>query len=322
LTTADMGPASRCIGDDIPDAQNFQFPLPVVATAVPNYVAVKSSIQKLFKEDTDNIPAFVNLAYRCASTYRDTDYRGGCNGARIRFAPESKWASNDGTQDALATLEKVKTDHSDVSYADLIVLAGQAAVESAGGKYMPFCGGRSDAIDGSGSEKLQPRAYTPAIVSIRDDMIVKGLSANAGVALAARPVSGELSNHFFIDLLAGNGDFSEEEKALLLDEFKPIVVKFAKDNAVFLDEFAAAWNQLMTADLFNGPTNNLCDSVDHLIDESAEEDVLDEDDPTEAEVSEPADEAKLDDKVSAACSMALRVASVSAMFVAMSVSLF
>jgi catalase-peroxidase len=141
----------------------------------------------LVDEDSTKIGAYANLAYRCASTYGETDYRGGCNGARIRFSPESDWDSSTGTTDAFSTLESVKTSFPAVSYADLIVLAGQSAVEAAGGTAMQFCPGRTDALDATGSAKLEPRYYEPAVISIRDNMQVKGLKPQEGVALFARP---------------------------------------------------------------------------------------------------------------------------------------
>jgi hypothetical protein len=108
-----------------------------------------------------------------------------------------------GTTDAFDTLESVKTSFPAVSYADLIVLAGQTAVEAAGGTAMQFCAGRTDAFDAAGSAKLEPRYYVPAVISIRDNMQVKGLKPQEGVALCARPsADGTLSNKYFEDLKA------------------------------------------------------------------------------------------------------------------------
>jgi hypothetical protein len=218
-------------------------------------------IQELLDADGDNYDAFVNLAYQCASTFRETDYRGGCNGARIRFEPESAWEVNAGTADALTTLEAVKTAYPDASYADIIVLAGQTAIESAGGEAQPFCGGRVDAEDGSGSEGLGPRVYDPPVVSIRDDMEVKGLSAREGVALAGRAFGTTFSNQFYKDLLANNGTFTDDELALLEDEFQPIVEEYANDEETFKTEFASAWTKMVTADRYDGPFDNACKAV-------------------------------------------------------------
>ena len=258
LTTADMGPVSRCIGDNIPPAKEFQSPLPDAPTSKPDYVPVRAKIQQLIEDDQSNSAAFVNLAYQCASTYRATDYKGGCNGARIRFSPESDWDENSGSTATLTTLDAVKADFPDVSMADIIVLAGQTAIEDSGMKKMNFCGGRVDADNANGSEILAPRHYEPAVVSIRDDMQVKGLTAKQGVALAGRHA---LSNQFYKDLLAGDGDFADYELALLEMEFKVIVEEFASDEDSFKNEFASAWNYMMTADRFDGPFDNACDGV-------------------------------------------------------------
>jgi catalase-peroxidase len=265
LTSADMGTVDRCLGDDVPPAQEWQHPLPEPSTnlAEIDFVAVRSAIQTLVDEDSTKIGAYTNLAYRCASTYRETDYQGGCNGARIRFSPEKDWESNMGTTDAFSTLKSVKDSFPDVSYADLIVLAGQTSVEAAGGMKMQFCAGRTDAYDAAGSAQLEPRYYEPAVISIRDNMQVKGLKPQEGVALFARPsADGTLSNQYFVDLKAGNGEFDEEEMALLESEFITIVDSFIADNETFLATFAAAWTYTMTADRFAGPAANACDDID------------------------------------------------------------
>lgn len=268
LTTSDMGPVSRCIGDNVPPAQLFQVPLDMAkeSTIEPNYVPVRANIQEILDQDTANGPSFVNLAYRCSSTYRDTDYKGGCNGARIRFSPESEWESNKGTAEALATLAPVKEMFPAVSMSDIIVLAGQTALEDVGSKYMAFCGGRMDADHADDSEVLAPRTYTPVLVSIKDDMQVKGLTAREGVALAGRPTnpSDTFTNKFYTDLMANRDQFSEEEQALLDDaDFAKIVAEYAGSEEVFLADFATAWTKMMTADRFDGPTNNACTNVDH-----------------------------------------------------------
>ena len=92
-------------------------------------------------------------------------------------------------------------------------------------------------------------------------MQVKGLSAREGVALAGRPTGSTFSNQFYIDLLAGNGNFTDDQLALLEDEFKDIVEEYAEDEATFQKEFASAWNKLMTADRYDGPFENACTSV-------------------------------------------------------------
>jgi len=271
-----MGPHSRCIGENIPPPQFFQNPLPIKATAMnqepSSYIDVRSKIQELLVTDPSNSASFVHLAYQCASTYRDTDYKGGCNGARIRFPPESEWEANQGTAETLSTLSEVKEMFPDVSMSDIIVLAGQTALEDAGFTPMKFCGGRVDAEDGQGSEILAPRKYAFPLISIYDDMAVKGLTNREGMALLARHT---LSNEFFINLSTANGteieELTEEETAILRDpDLKAIIDEYAADESIFYDDFAKAWTKMMIADRFDGPFKNECADVDDITLASAE----------------------------------------------------
>jgi hypothetical protein len=176
----------------------FQHTLPMAPERyAPDYIGMRKMIEELLDDNEENYAAFVDLAYRCAFTFRSTDYRGGCNGARIRFEPESQFVGNEGANATLEILKPVSDAYPKASDADLIVLAGLTALHLAGANHLPFCGGRVDAKDGSGSEGLAPRFYEPAVVSIRDDMQVKGLTARQGVALAARPTGSTLSTQFF-----------------------------------------------------------------------------------------------------------------------------
>jgi catalase-peroxidase len=251
------------IGDEVPPPQEFQRTLPTAPEGyAPDYVGMRKMIEGLLEDDEENYGAFVDLAYRCAFTFHSTDYRGGCNGARIRFEPESEFAGNEGAAATLAILKPVSDAYPTASDADLIVLAGHTALQQAGTTTLTFCGGRVDAQDGSGSEGLAPRTYEPAVVSIRDDMEVKGLTARQGVALAARPTGSNISNQFFIKLLAGDGTFTEEELALLQGEFEAIVQEFAANEEAFMEVFASAWTYLMTADRYGDFNKNSCADVD------------------------------------------------------------
>ena len=131
LTSSDMGPHIRCIGDLVPEPQDFQHNLPASPENVPDYVPVADAIEKHFADDDEHRNMFIQLALNCASTFRATDYRGGCNGARIRFPPESDWSSNAGLDEYIGHLEELKTEEGfdDVSMADMIVLAGILALE-------------------------------------------------------------------------------------------------------------------------------------------------------------------------------------------------
>ena len=108
-----------------------------------------------------------------------------------------------------------------------------------------------DAEDGTGSEPLAPRFYSPANITVTDDFEVKGLTMEQGVALFSAT---KLGSQYYVDLLAAgedSTDYTEEELALLADDdFKPIVEKYAEDEEALLEAFASGWMYLMTADRF------------------------------------------------------------------------
>ena len=264
LTSADMGPATRCIGDLVPEPQSFQYTLPASPETLPDYIPVRAAIETSLDSD-EKTSGHIALALNCASTYRATDYRGGCNGAKIRFAPESEWESNAGLADYIGNLEGLKTSMSlaDVSMADLIVLAGIAAVEKMSNLNLslPFCGGYVDAEDAAGSEPLAPRIYATPYITITDDFLVKGLTMEEGVALASAQAVG---SQWYQDLLATGGtsaDFDEYELALLEGDLLPIVETFAEDEAALSEAFTSGWVHMMTADRYADNLNNACTGV-------------------------------------------------------------
>ena len=161
LLHRDMGPVARYLGPWVPDEQlPFQDPLPK-ATHDPLDAADIAALKGRILESGLSISQLVSTAWASASTYRDTDKRGGANGARIRLAPQAGWDVNvtSGVPAALETLEGIQREfnsaHSNgkgVSLADLIVLGGCAAVEAAASKAghdveIPFAPGRVDATD-------------------------------------------------------------------------------------------------------------------------------------------------------------------------------
>lgn len=268
LTTADMGPATRCLGDLVPEPQPFQNTLPAPPATLPDYEEIENDIVALIESDPSNAAKFAHLAFSCASTYRATDHRGGCNGARIRFSPEKDWSYNRGAASVLAILQPIYEKYASMglSWADLIVLAGVEANEYAGAGDLGFCGGRTDADDGAGSVGLAPRYYMPLNVSLNDDAQVKGLSAAEYVALMARLSDNSISsnntakdfisNEFFANLLNGTG--TPTELALLdVPSFAEHVQHFAADEEGFMEVFRAAWTKLMNADRYE-PGGNLC----------------------------------------------------------------
>ena len=144
-----MGPHARCVGPWVPPPQPFQFPLPKPPPEPVDYAEVWAA---LHKGADPLLPAAdaAALAYGCAASYRYTDNQGGCDGARIRFSPEVDFPANAGALEAIGKLRGVKKVFgARLSWADLITLAGHAAVAPHSGP-MPFCGGRTDATDGAG----------------------------------------------------------------------------------------------------------------------------------------------------------------------------
>jgi catalase-peroxidase len=176
LTHRDMGPRSRYLGSDVPaEDLIWQDPLPPVTHALideGDVAALKSTILA----SGLSIAQLVATAWASAATYRDSDKRGGANGARVRLAPQKDWEVNQPAQLAtvLATLERIqhtfndgRSDGKAVSLADLIVLAGCAAVEEAAKRAghavtVPFTPGRTDATaeqtDAHSFAVLEPEA--------------------------------------------------------------------------------------------------------------------------------------------------------------------
>ncbi len=159
LTHRDMGPRARYVGTEVPaEVLIWQDPIPAV-----NYTLIDATDMEALKAKVLasglSVSELVSAAWASASTFRGSDKRGGANGARIRLAPQKYWAVNNPAQlskvlDALEAIQKAfnasATGGKQVSMADLIVLAGAAAIEKAakdGGVSVkvPFTAGRADA---------------------------------------------------------------------------------------------------------------------------------------------------------------------------------
>ena len=176
LTHRDMGPSARYLGNEVPqEALSWQDPIPAA-----DYKQIDAGdIADLKEEILDSglsVSDLVKTAWASASSFRDTDMRGGANGARIRLAPQKDWAVNEPKSLAkvLKKLEAVREDFNDdlsggkkVSMADVIVLGGAAAIEKAakddGHKVtVPFKPGRTDASQAQTDVKsfavLEPKA--------------------------------------------------------------------------------------------------------------------------------------------------------------------
>ncbi|MEW6429718.1 MAG: catalase/peroxidase HPI [Thermodesulfobacteriota bacterium] len=247
LTHRDMGPRSRYLGPEVPAEELlWQDPVPAVDHELVDAQDIAGLKSDILASGL-SISQLVSTAWASASTFRGSDMRGGANGARIRLAPQKDWQINQPEQLAsvLRTLEGIRkkfngtrSDGKKISLADLIVLAGCAAVEQAAKNAghavtVPFTPGRTDAsqeqtdvtsfavlkpvADGfrnyqktryavSAEELLVDRAQLLTLTAPEMTVLVGGmrvLNANFGQSphgvFTKRPET--LSNDFFVNLL-------------------------------------------------------------------------------------------------------------------------
>ncbi|MFC1706766.1 catalase/peroxidase HPI [Planctomycetota bacterium] len=158
LTHRDMGPHVRLLGPEVAEPQLWQDPVPAVDHELIDEKDV-ASLKKDILASGLSVSQLVSTAWASASTFRDSDKRGGVNGARVRLAPQKDWEVNEPDELAkvLAKLETIQSKFNKsqqgkkkVSMADLIVLGGCAAVEAAAKAsgftvHVPFTPGRTDA---------------------------------------------------------------------------------------------------------------------------------------------------------------------------------
>jgi catalase-peroxidase len=247
LLHRDMGPVARYRGPWVPaEALIWQDPVPAV-THPPIGDDDIAALKAMILDSRLTVGQLVSTAWASASTYRDTDKRGGANGARIRLSPQAEWDVNvvSGAGSVVATLEGIQAEFNathaggaQVSLADLIVLAGCAAVEAAARAAghdltVPFTPGRTDATqdqtDAASFAVLEPTAdgfrnylqkghrlaaehllvdkafmltlSAPEMVALLGGMRVLGANADGSAhgVLTDRP--GQLTNDFFVNLL-------------------------------------------------------------------------------------------------------------------------
>jgi catalase-peroxidase len=247
LTHRDMGPRARYVGKETPAEELiWQDPIP----AVNHPLVDAKDIETLKKKVLDSglsVPQLVRAAWASAVTFRGTDMRGGANGARIRLAPQKDWKAND-PKELSKTLDKLTSIQKDfnssakggkkISMADLIVLAGSAAVEKAtkaAGQNIsvPFTPGRMDAsqeqTDVDSFAVLEPKAdafrnyydasnylpplpmlveranflnlSVPEMTALLGGMRVLGANAANSKDGVFTKQPGTLSNDFFVNLL-------------------------------------------------------------------------------------------------------------------------
>ena len=160
LVHRDMGPRSRYLGPEVPEEELiWQDPIPDVDHELINDQDIQGLKAKILESGL-SVPQLVTTAWASASTYRDSDKRGGANGARLRLEPQKSWEVNN-PEELSTVLEKMETSRNEfnssqsgnkkLSLADLIVLGGSAAIEKAAKDAgheitVPFTPGRADAL--------------------------------------------------------------------------------------------------------------------------------------------------------------------------------
>jgi catalase-peroxidase len=228
LLHRDMGPIDRYLGPEVPSEELiWQDRVPKGSTSY-DVEALKAKIAS----SGLSIQEMVETAWASASTYRGSDMRGGANGGRIRLAPQKDWAVNKPDQLAkvLSVLGEI-SDESGVAIADIIVLAGNVAIEKASGLSVPFTPGRGDAsqeqtdvesfdilepvADGfrnylkkmysvSAEEMLLDKAQLLGLTATEMTVLVGGLRS-LGISTDNRGIftdnTATLSNDFFTNLL-------------------------------------------------------------------------------------------------------------------------
>ncbi|WP_084243471.1 catalase/peroxidase HPI [Planomicrobium okeanokoites] len=250
LLHRDMGPIERYWGPEVPtEVLIWQDPVPAAPGVLT--AAELEELKGKIMESGLNPQQLIKTAWASASTYRDSDKRGGANGAHIRFAPQRSWAANEPEEleKVLAFYEKLQASMGNkISIADLIVLGGNAAIEQAVKAAgididVPFAQGRGDALeehtdaesfdvlepvsDGfrnyqkkeystSPEEMLLDKAQLLGLTAPEMTVLVGGMRAlGANHAGAAEGIFtdnvGVLTNDFFVKLLDMNIDWTPSE---------------------------------------------------------------------------------------------------------------
>ena len=235
LLHRDLGPKSRYVGPEVPSEDLiWQDPVPKGTRSFDI-----ENVKGMIKSVNLTITQLVETAWASASTYRDTDRRGGANGARLRLLPQKDWEVNKPKEleSILASYEKISSK-TGVSIADIIVLGGNLGIEQASGRSLDFLPGRGDSTqeqtDIESFEVLEPIAdgfrnylkdgYTtspeellldkahllnlsaPEMTVLIGGFRSMGISAT-GSGLADNNL-GQLSNDFFVSLLDVNTDLA------------------------------------------------------------------------------------------------------------------
>ena len=265
LLHRDMGPVARYLGPWVPDEELlWQDPVPAVSHELIDDADIAALKAKILDSGL-SISQLVSTAWASASTYRDTDKRGGANGARIRLSPQAEWDVNvtSGVSRQLETLEAIQQEFNGsqtggkmVSLADLIVLGGCAAVEQAakqGGHdvQVPFAPGRTDATQ----EKTDTESFAvlePTADAFRN-YLQEGHEPAAEHLLVDKAFMLTLSAPEMTALLGGmrvlNANAGESEHGIFTDRPETLT----NDFFVNLLDISTVWNATSDSEgLFEG----------------------------------------------------------------------
>ena len=228
LLHRDMGPKSRYMGPEVPvEELIWQDPVP---NGNSDYDIEK--VKNMISDAGLSIQEMVETAWASASTFRGSDMRGGANGARIRLAPQKDWEANNPSQlsKILEIYENIANE-TGASIADVIVLAGNLAIEMASGVEVPFTPGRGDAsqeqTDIESFEVLEPKSdafrnfhangvNTPPEEIMLDKAQLLGITAPEMTVLVGGMRSMGISSN-------GYGLFTDNKNKLTNDYFKTLL---------------------------------------------------------------------------------------------------
>lgn len=265
LTHRDMGPVARYLGSDVPQEELiWQDPVPAVDHELVDTTDVDNIKANILASGL-TVAQLVSTAWASAGTYRDSDKRGGANGARLQLAPQNNWEVNHPGQlgGILQTLTSIQNEFNStqsgnkkVSLADVIVLAGCAGVEKAakdGGHELtvPFIAGRTDAT----AEQTDAEAFAP-LEPIADgfrNYIKRGHATSAEEMLIDKAQLMTLTAPELTALVGGlrvlNGNYEQSQNGVFTD--RPGVL--TNDFFVNLLDFGTTWKAAGSADdVFEG----------------------------------------------------------------------
>lgn len=226
------------------------------------YAEIRSAYFQVFCDQT-LVPLYIRLGFHDAGTFDSSDKSGGPHGS-IRFKKQLADPANKGLERGIPSLESLKLQFPQVSYADLIQAGVAAALEYANGPKIQFRFGRTDAKTDA---EVPPEGRIPSpnddLAALRKTFNRMGLNDADLVALSGAHTVGKdhfvnkpwtkdnkiFNNHYFLELLKKNADptlvrLPSDAALLSCDKTKAIVERFAKDENEFLAQYAASQQKL------------------------------------------------------------------------------